>query len=347
MKTKNRKSEKFLTRNDGIALFLVLWVLTLLTIIAGEFCHSMRTEINITRNFVEDTEAHYIAKAGITMAISQMLDDMTIRQPSADSEQNTWRVNADIPAFEFARGAFKVRIDNESGKVNINRASGRLLKILLDGFELGDSEKEIILASILDWRDKDRFHRMNGAESDYYLTLSEPYECRNGDFESVEELLLVRGVTKELFYGGLNELTTISGEEITGLEKKTAVPANNDEFDFNNININAASPAMLLCLPQMTEEAVRLIVEYRSEKDFRFVTELAQVVDADTYRAVSPYLSVKKSPFYTIISEGRLADSRTRHGLKAVVEINPKLEKKYRVIQWVDGVDFSIPYNTT
>ena len=57
-------------RNEkGIALFLVLWVLTLLSVIAGEFCFAMRTEVNMTRNFKGQTEAYYIALAGMNRAI--------------------------------------------------------------------------------------------------------------------------------------------------------------------------------------------------------------------------------------------------------------------------------------
>ena len=53
----------------------------------------------------------------------------------------------------------------------------------------------------MDWRDPDDFYRLNGAENDYYHSLSEPYECKNGDLDTIEELLLVRGVTTELYYG--------------------------------------------------------------------------------------------------------------------------------------------------
>lgn len=60
--------------NDrGIALFLVLWVLALLMVIVGEFCHAMRTEVNVTRNFKEETEAYYIALAGINHAVVELL----------------------------------------------------------------------------------------------------------------------------------------------------------------------------------------------------------------------------------------------------------------------------------
>ena len=55
--------------------------------------------------------------------------------------------------------------------------------------------------AILDWLDADDTPRDNGAESDYYASLTPPYAPRNGPIQSIEELLLVRGVTPQLLFG--------------------------------------------------------------------------------------------------------------------------------------------------
>ena len=105
--------------------------------------------------------------------------------------------------------------ENESGKVNLNRASEPLLKMMLNNFEIEDADKNIIVDSIMDWRDKDNLHRLNGAEDDYYLSLPQPYKCKNGDFTSIDELLLVRGVTPEIFYGGLKDMVSVYQDKET------------------------------------------------------------------------------------------------------------------------------------
>ena len=64
------------------------------------------------------------------------------------------------------------------------------------------ADRDTVIDSILDWRDSNRDHRLNGAEEDYYRGLDPPYSCKDGPFDVVEELLLVRGVTPELFAGG-------------------------------------------------------------------------------------------------------------------------------------------------
>jgi hypothetical protein len=62
---------------------------------------------------------------------------------------------------------------------------------------------EDIADSIIDWRDTDEIPTGTGlgAESDYYLALSEPYYAKNQPFEAVEELLLVKGIDKTYLYG--------------------------------------------------------------------------------------------------------------------------------------------------
>lgn len=326
----------------GIALFLVLWVMALLTVIAGEFCYFVRTEANITRNFKEETQTYYIAVSGLSMAIGELvvneLVPRKVKAPAGEEEQEDirWRINTDIPAIPFGDGQFKVERENESGKVNLNRAGESLLKMMLSNFAIDDANKNIIVDSIMDWRDKDSLHRPNGAEDDYYLSLPQPYKSKNGDFTSIEELLFVRGVTPGIFYdGGLKDMVAVYQDKETGLAN--LIRAN---FDFNRININAASPRMLRALPRMTEDVVQAIIKYREKKDFRSLTDLSLLVGSDIYAGISPYVTLSLSPYYTIKSVGMLKDSQTREGVQAVVKIDRRLAKGYEIIQWIDGLEY-------
>src|SRR5690606_37684595 len=58
-----------------------------------------------------------------------------------------------------------------------------------------------IADAILDWIDSDNEPREFGAEMDFYSTLTPPYTPQNGPIKSLEELLLVRGVTPDLLFG--------------------------------------------------------------------------------------------------------------------------------------------------
>ena len=327
----------------GIALFFVLWVLTLLAVIAGEFCHVMRTEVNIARNFKEMTQSYYIAQAGLNQALVELIKSETtpFRPPAPEESQEVpeieWRINAEIPPFDFAGGQFEVRIENESGKININRADDKLLRMMLNSFSLDESEVDVIVDSILDWRDTDNLHRLNGAEDDYYEALPKPYKAKNGDFDAIEELLLVRGISPELFNRGLRDLITV---DMDANPARTPVkPARRGKFNYGRINVNAASPRMLRSLPEMTDDLVDSILEFRKEADFQSLPELLTLVGADVYAAIAPFVALAKTPYYTIKAMGRIEGSRVRRGVGAVVVIDPTLKLKYRIVQWLDRVE--------
>jgi general secretion pathway protein K len=210
-----------LNHEKGIALFMVLWVLILLSAIAAEFCFAMRTEVNMVRNFKEQTEAYYIALAGLNRGVMELvrnvtspekkklLADKTEEKAETSETSNRWRMNTTIPPVPFAQGRFQVHIGNEAGKINLNTSDEFQLKMMLSGFDLDEKTTSIIVDSIMDWRDENDLHRMNGAENDYYQSLPDPYECKNGDFDAVEELLMVRGMTPEIFYGGLKQMVSV------------------------------------------------------------------------------------------------------------------------------------------
>ena len=335
--------ERILNNERGIALFLVLWVMALLTVIAGELCHAIRTEVNVTRNYKEETQAHYIAVSGLFWAVGELVVNervpRKVNAPGSEGGQEDIRpqINTDVPPIPFGDGQFKIEKMNESGKVNLNRAGALLLKMMLNNYQIEEPNKSIIIDSIMDWRDKDNSHRLNGAEDDYYLSLPQPYKCKNGDFTSVEELLLVRGVTPEIFHGGLKDIVTVYQDKETGpvsnIQRRTG-------FDFNKININAASPRMLRALPGITEDIVQAIVKYREKKDFRSLTDLHLVVGSEVFSTISPYISLSLSPYYTIKSVGMLGEGKTRQGVRAVVKIERSLKKGYDVIQWIDGLEY-------
>lgn len=323
--------------DDGIALFLVLWILVLLSVIAGEFCYTMRAETNMTRDFTERARAYYAAYAGIQKGIEEIIRAKMIPPmiPSTDMDETgvsgkkeiQWRVNVKIPPIPFGDEQFEVRLDNESGKVNINSASANMLRILLNTFDLDEHHKDVIVDSTMDWRDTDDLHRLNGAENDYYEQLPKPYKCKNGDFDSVEELCLVRGLTDKIFYGGLKEMvTTIHGP----LLKDRSVAS-------NRININAASSRMLASLPMMTDDVVKEIKAYREKQDIVSLGDLIPVVGPGVYQAIAPYLTVNMSPYYTISSSGIAPDGRTRAVLSAVMKIDPTAPKGYLIVKWDDA----------
>ncbi len=334
------------TRNsqEGIALLLVLWVLILLTVIVGQFCYTIRTELKITRNFRDETKGYYLARAGLNSALLAILNPKSPKQPShanGDNEelknQGIWRANTDIAPVELADGRFQVEIDNESGKFNINVADSPMLTMMLKPFHLPDIQKYTIVESIIDWRDMDHFHRFYGAENDYYQSLPNPYNCNNGPFRTIDELLLVRGVTKELFEDGLREMITVY-KDPDKQKQQTLTQNIKPQKDLYKINLNAAPDSVLRCLPKITDEDILAINEFRQKQNFRFFYELKNIIDTDVYKEISNYLTLDESTYYTIRATGNVNESRTSPTIEAVVRINRRMQE-YDIIKWVDYKD--------
>jgi general secretion pathway protein K len=337
-----RSMRNLTSSNRGIALVMVLWVLMLLSVIVGEFCYSMKTQVNITGNFKETTEAYYIALAGINNAIYNMVYQTVIlpsaEESEADEDVVEWRINTKIPSIDYAGGRVEVWIDNESGRININLADRGLLMLMLSGFDLTDEEKEIIVDSIMDWRDGDDLRRLHGAENEYYQSLSPPYSAKNGPIDTAGELLLVRGVTPEIYYGGLDRMVTVFPKAAP--EQASDRRQRDTGIDFNQLNINAVPPAMWAAMPGITGEMVEQLAEFRKEKDFTSMSELAEIVGNDVFSGISRHLNTRPSPYYTIYAAGIKGESGIHETIAATIRMDNTLARRYRIVEWETGVEF-------
>jgi DNA uptake protein ComE-like DNA-binding protein len=86
---------------------------------------------------------------------------------------------------------------DEASKLNINTATEAQLLSLPEM-----SQAQDIAEAILDWRTAtESTNLLMGAKSDYYLSLPDPHFCKNGTFETVEELQMVRGINYAFLYG--------------------------------------------------------------------------------------------------------------------------------------------------
>lgn len=318
-------------------MMVVLWVLVLLMALATEFAFSMKMEVNTTRNFKEDIESYYLAKAGISLAMSEVLSPARFHSLHPDhgwiygkplsSEKNSdtkdpQTKSAKIQEFEIQKfqideqrslieskepedvkeyevvarqnvplgnGTISYSITDENSKISINTASrGVLIKALeFSGVEVGE-ERDIIADSILDWIDKDSNHRINGAESDYYQDQDPPYNSKNGTIESLEELLKVRGMTKEIFFGSSGDET----KKHSGLDQIFTV------YDATPVNPNTASPEVLSIL--FEQNKIDEILRLKGEQG---------------------YYNETTSTHFRIQSTGSLDASKTRHTISVIMEM--------------------------
>ncbi len=115
-----------------------------------------------------------------------------------------WRFSIVGMNLDGPRNTMRFGITPESGKLDLNLAAEEQLTQLLTPLltELRVENPTDLLDALLDWRDDDDEVRgNNSAENEYYNALDPPYLCKNGRFDTIEELLLVRGFNAAILYG--------------------------------------------------------------------------------------------------------------------------------------------------
>jgi len=327
----------------GIVLIMVLWVVAVLSVIVLEFCFAMRTEINITKNYKEELQSYAMAEGGVQRAILELIYKQDprvqqLRKPSkleeTPPEKREWVTDGRPYLLSYDRGVCEMRVMSEAGKVNINLISEQMIRKILENLGVDSETKEIIADSIMDWRDPDDFYRANGAENDYYQSLKEPYFCKNGPLSSIEEMLLIRGITPDLFYGKKGKGEEKAKEQRTGLKDIFSIYS-----PIQQIDINSATAAVLRTALGISPEMARKIVQAREEKAFEHQGDLLQRVPelAPLMGQIAPMIMYKTTtPYYTIESRAKNNEGGSKRGIKVIVKIAPTEKKNYKIIQWLD-----------
>jgi general secretion pathway protein K len=259
----------------------------------------------------------------------------TLSSEGTPPEQQEWMADGRSYPFPFDQGSCEIRIMSEAGKININMASEFLLRKIIGQLGLEGEARDVVVDSILDWRDPNDFYRANGAEKDYYLSLKEPYYCKNGNLDSIEELLLIKGVTPDLYHG---KEGTQEGEEgaadRVGLKDIFSIYSPGEQVD-----INSATPLVMNMVLGIPREVSQQMVKAREEKSFENQQDLLNRVPelAPFIGEIGRFIVFRSTlPYYTIESRAKLKDGLFMQGLKAIVKIDSREKEGYKIVQWVD-----------
>ena len=178
--------------------------------------------------------------------------------------------------YHLGDGRFSVTIRDLERKYNINIADQAALEqaLRLVGVDAGDSSS--MAGSILDWIDPDDSTHIGGTESDTYQAMDPPYFAKNQPLDDLSELLLVRGVTPEIYWGGVatNHARAAFQNRMSHGVAGPGAPAYTvglaDLFtplSNGRINLNTASITTLQMIPYVDEMIAAKIVELRAGPD--------------------------------------------------------------------------------
>lgn len=177
--------------NKGAALVLVLWLIALLTAVVGAFVLTARVEQLQQRVQDDSGRGAQVSAAGIAYAMWRL---------RSDPQRPPWQPDGRLYRWRFDGSQVDLRIEDESGKINLNLADSMVLEAFLKALGEPDADARQIAAAIIDWRDADDLSPPGGgAEARDYVASGLPYGPRNRNFETVGELQQVLGMTPALY----------------------------------------------------------------------------------------------------------------------------------------------------
>ena len=255
------------TKQTGMALVLVLWFVALLSILAIGFSRSVRTEIQIAHNLLEDTRDRHLAEAAVQMGIHALL--------KFEQDESSPLLSGMSKGFLFDGRQLSYAIHDERGKVDLNLAPDELLLNLLQNAGADEASASSILDAIADWRDDDDLRRLNGAELAEYEAAGLRTIPSNKPLVSVAELQQVIGIDTEL-YKKLRPNVTVHG--------------------FNEqINPQSAPIEVLQALPEASTTEIDEIIAWRKQS-----AEEAADKPSPDLTGVDSWVSQETGPTYSI-----------------------------------------------
>ena len=303
-------------RTRASVLVGLLWCLALLSVVVIGVLHTASLDLRVVKNYGDQVQAHYLALAGIEKAKALLYQEAASRKRSAknhtgdlyDSPENFRDVRLGRGQFRVFRqggreegGRVLYGISDEESRLNINQASAEELTKL---YRMTPD----VVAAIIDFRDADNTVLPGGAEAEYYASLQPPYIPRNGPFQTLRELAMVRGISRELLLGeDANQNGLLDPEEDDG--NISEPPDNRDGIldagwsglltlnssvrsvsasGQDRVNVQSADEKALGAVPGISADLAKAIVAYRGQNKLDTLADLLDVSAVRQQNQVNP-----------------------------------------------------------
>jgi general secretion pathway protein K len=224
------------TSKRGSALLMVMWMSAALAAIAFSLATSVRGETDHTSTTVDDLRTYYIATGAIQRAI------MDIQQGGVAPDVEGYHLGDPRLTYHFPTGDATVEIIPETAKLNINTVPPAKLMVLLTALGLDEERAQEITAAIIDWRTQ-LGPTASGAFDGFYQSQTPSFRARHASFEEIEELLSVKGVTPDIYYGTYVRDTSVNPPQLVargGLKDCVSVYGS-----YGALDVNGAAPAAM------------------------------------------------------------------------------------------------------
>lgn len=164
---------------------LALVTMLVMTLVITSFSIRLDSHLKNETLRLERRKSELALQAGLARAMAA-LSAADINLTNTNDE---WYTLGNNGSEEFTVGdtAVRVQIVDTTRFVNLNTMTEEQLRL----FNLSEEQ----IATLLDWRSEELQPRLQGAKDEYYNTLAEPYNVKLRNFDTVSELLLVKGFT--------------------------------------------------------------------------------------------------------------------------------------------------------
>jgi general secretion pathway protein K len=263
----------------------------------------MSTEIRLARNTEYDAQMEWMGRSGVELA-RYALANKCPEQRNIDALNQFWAggtspcsndvENIPLKNVPLGSGQITVTIMDMERKWDINLVANprnpqkEVLQKALAEVGVTDAEQSsTIIDSILDWVNPNETSGFSGAKSDYYMHLNPPYYCKNGPIDDISELLLIKGITPEIYWGSNSTNHPVSAYQQHGGGSFDSASANRSGAGFRSsdqpqypvglvelfgalggkLNVNTASLKTLQLIPGIDEATAARILEQRAGPD--------------------------------------------------------------------------------
>jgi general secretion pathway protein K len=298
-------------------LLAVMWLSLALSAIAFSLASTVGGETERASTAVEGLRSYYLAAGAIERAILYV-------QWGAPY----YTAATPVLRMPFPSGEVEVEVIPETAKYNLNRAAPEDLTRLMLSLGASPDRAVEIAGAITDWRQPG----FSTALDQYYLSLTPSFRARHASFEEIEELLVVKGMTPDLYYGTYDR--DLNGQLVRrgGLDQCVSIYGVTDRFD-----ANTAHPGVLGSLGFSPEE-VRSIVERRRRQPFADLGEISGLGPAlGRLRIGGNSMFTLRATARLRLQDGKLSD--LRRSAAALVKVKPQGydNSTYRILRWYDN----------
>jgi general secretion pathway protein K len=341
----------------GVALVIVMITIFVLAGLAAEFAISMKVETRLAQHADSDTELKWLGRSGVEYAKFILFLQASCGFEPYDAMTQVWAggsggkciTNSGLDRIQrevhLGNGYFTWKIIDLERKMNINSAMApggeALLQQALTIMGVDAGEMTPIVSSLQDWLDGDENTHLQGAESDDYQSSTPPYSAKNGPIDDISELLLIKGITWEMYTGAGSEFHQASAIDsrlnrfnIPGQMPTYAIALTNlfTTISAGRMNINTASAEALQLIPGVDAMCAEQIVAGRSGEDdgsgltgpYASIDQLRRIpcVTLEMIRVMQQFCDVRSRTFEVEI-EAHVGGS-SRKFYATIVRNNPR-----------------------